>query len=86
MRPLLEVDAAACQRTLCADPLVGIAKTSCGYVPQTETDDARWRGQCIQVHGLHDWGGERIGRGGRTTGNNAIRTALAILCADVPGS
>lgn len=61
-----------------------VAKTSRGCVSEAEADDALWGGKCVL--GLHDWGGEGIGRGGRTAGNGTNRTALAILLAEVTGS
>jgi hypothetical protein len=64
---------------------MSIAKTGCGCVPKTETDDTRWGREGIR--GPHDRGGERIGRGRRPTGSYAaIRAALAILRAEVTGN
>ena len=67
---LLQVDGTVRQRALCAHPLMRVAKTSRGCVSKAEADDARWGGKCVL--GVHDWGGEGIGRrGGRTAGKGA---------------
>ena len=81
---LLQVDGTARQRALCAHPLMRVAKTGRSCVAEAEADDARWGGKCVL--GLHDRGGEGIGRGGRTAGNGTNRTPLAILLAEVAES
>jgi len=64
---LLEVDGAVRHRALRAHPLVRVAKTGRACVSEAEADDALRGGK--RVLGLHDRGGEGIGRGGRTAGD-----------------